>query len=61
MAHVVEFEVKDYFDGGFFGKTVCRSDVREMSEMDKLTEKLALMSMFPGHGIVEVFEVPAVR
>lgn len=62
MTHVIEFEVKDYDPSyGFFGKTVCRSDVSKMSEAQKVTEKTALTLMFPGHNIVEVIDVPAVK
>lgn len=62
FTHVVEFEVKDYDPSyGFFGKTVCRSDVSAMTEAEKMTEKVALSLLFPGHSIVEVFEVPAMK
>lgn len=59
--HIVEYQVMDYFDSGFFGRVVCKSDLTGMTEVQKVQEKMALQALFPGHGIVEVIEVPALK
>ena len=61
---MITLEVIDYgvlAEYGFFGKTVCKSDVRGMTDKQIVAEKHNLLMLFPGHAIIEVFEVGAIQ
>lgn len=58
--HVIDYGAQGEY--GFFGKTVCRSDVRDMTSEQIEAERQELRSLFGDHvSVVESETVPAVR
>lgn len=58
---MITLEVIDYSEAGFFGKPICKSDVRGMTNEQIAAEKRDLRMLFPGYSIIEVFEVGAIQ